>query len=72
MALDENNHRLFVACRNSTTLRVINVRTGKHIQSISCSGDADDVFMMQEIARYLFQQAEVTSMFSKQEMIETY
>jgi DNA-binding beta-propeller fold protein YncE len=44
MALDEENNRLFVGCRSPATLRVINTQTGKDIQSISCSGDADDVF----------------------------
>ncbi len=44
MALDEENHRLFVACRSPATLRMIDTQTGKDIQSIDCSGDADDVF----------------------------
>ena len=44
MALDENNHRLFIGCRSPATLRMIDTQTGKDIQSISCSGDVDDVF----------------------------
>src|SRR6266487_4715208 len=44
MALDEENNRLFIGCRSPATLRMINTQTGKDIHSISCSGDADDVF----------------------------
>ena len=44
MALDEENHRIFVACRSPATLHMIDTQTGKNIQSINCSGDADDVF----------------------------
>jgi WD40 repeat protein len=44
MALDEENNRLFIAYRSPATLRVINTQTGQYIHSISCSGDADDVF----------------------------
>jgi DNA-binding beta-propeller fold protein YncE len=44
MALDEENNRLFIGCRSPATLQVINTQTGKGIQSVSCSGDADDVF----------------------------
>jgi DNA-binding beta-propeller fold protein YncE len=44
MALDEKNNRLFIGCRSPATLRMINTGTGKDLFSISCSGDADDVF----------------------------
>jgi hypothetical protein len=44
MALDEGHNRLFVGCRNPAKLRMINTTTGKDIQSITCSQDADDVF----------------------------
>jgi len=44
MAIDEENHRLFVACRNPATLRMISADTGKDLFVVSCSGDADDVF----------------------------
>lgn len=44
MALDERNNRLFIGCRSPATLRMINTQTGKDIYSISCSGDADDIF----------------------------
>jgi WD40 repeat protein len=44
MALDNDNNRLFIGCRSPATLRMIDTQTGKNIRSISCSGDADDVF----------------------------
>ena len=44
MALDASNNRLFIGCRNPATLRVVNTQTGKDINTLSCSGDADDVF----------------------------
>jgi DNA-binding beta-propeller fold protein YncE len=44
MALDAENNRLFIGCRHPATLRIIDIRSEKDIQSISCSGDADDVF----------------------------
>jgi len=44
MSLDNENNRLFIGCRSPATLRMINTQTGKDIHSISCVGDADDVF----------------------------
>ena len=44
MALDAEDNRLFIGCRNPATLRMINTLTGKDITSIKCSADADDVF----------------------------
>jgi len=44
MALDVDNNRLFIGCRNPATLRVVNTQTGKNISSLNCSGDVDDVF----------------------------
>jgi YVTN family beta-propeller protein len=44
MALDEENNRLFIGCRNPAMLRMIDTQTGKDISVTSCSGDADDVF----------------------------
>jgi len=44
MALDEQHNRLFIGCRSPGTLRVINTETGKDISSMSCTGDADDLF----------------------------
>lgn len=44
MALDERNHRLYIGCRSPAKLRMIDMETGKDISTVSCSGDADDVF----------------------------
>lgn len=44
MAFDEEYNRLFIGCRSPATLRMINTQSGKDIHSISCTGDADDVF----------------------------
>lgn len=44
MALDEQHSRLFIGCRSPGTLRVINTKNGKDISSMSCTGDADDLF----------------------------
>jgi len=44
MALDEAHHRLFVGCRHSPTLLIIDTQTGKTITSFSIDGDTDDIF----------------------------
>jgi DNA-binding beta-propeller fold protein YncE len=44
MALDEPNHRLFVGCRNPAKLLVLDTATGAVVQSLDCTGDADDLF----------------------------
>ena len=44
MALDERNNRLYIGCRSPAKLRMIDTETGKDISTVSCSGDADDVF----------------------------
>jgi len=44
MALDERDHRLYIGCRSPAKLRMIDTETGKDISTVSCSGDADDVF----------------------------
>ena len=44
MAVDETNHRLFIACRNPSKVLVMNSKSGKTITTFNCSGDADDVF----------------------------
>jgi hypothetical protein len=48
MALDANNDRLFIGCRNPAILRVVDTQTGKDINTSGCSGDADDVFYDEE------------------------
>lgn len=44
MALDETNHRLFVACRIPSRLVVLNTDSGNVVAKIDVTGDADDVF----------------------------
>src|SRR5215218_1575911 len=44
MALDETNHRLFIATRSPAKLLVLDTDTGKQITSLDSSGDADDIF----------------------------
>ncbi|MGE5215113.1 MAG: YncE family protein [Nitrospirota bacterium] len=44
MALDETNHRLFVACRIPSKLVVLNTDSGKVVAKLDIDGDADDVF----------------------------
>ncbi|MEO6040070.1 MAG: hypothetical protein ABIQ93_16775 [Saprospiraceae bacterium] len=45
MAINENDHHLFIGCRRPATLRVIDTQTGKGIANLPCSGDADEVFI---------------------------
>jgi len=44
MALDENDHRLFVVTRLPARLLVFDTNTGKIIQKLPAVGDCDDVF----------------------------
>lgn len=44
MSLDETNHRLFVGCRHSPKLLIIDTKTGKTISSFEIDSDVDDVF----------------------------
>lgn len=44
LALDEANHRLFVACRMPAKLIVLNTDSGAPVTSIQISGDPDDIF----------------------------
>jgi hypothetical protein len=43
MALDEPNHRLFIATRNPPKLFVYNTDTGKVVTSLPCVGVNDDM-----------------------------
>jgi DNA-binding beta-propeller fold protein YncE len=43
IALDEKNHRLFVACRRPARLLVLDTASGKTVASIETGGDADDM-----------------------------
>jgi YVTN family beta-propeller protein len=44
MALDEEDHRLFIVCRLPARLVVMDTNTGKVIEKLSVIGDSDDVF----------------------------
>lgn len=44
MALDEENHRLFVGCRKPATFLVLDTKTGKTIMAAECVADCDDLF----------------------------
>ena len=44
MALDEQNHRLFVVTRLPARLLVMDTSSGKTVQTLSAVGDCDDVF----------------------------
>lgn len=47
MALDEANHRLFVATRFPARLLVMETGSGKTVQKLSAVGDCDDIFFDQ-------------------------
>lgn len=44
MALDEKDHRLFIACRRPAELLALDTQSGKIIARIPCAGDADDLW----------------------------
>lgn len=44
MALDESNHRLFVACRRPGQLLVLDTRDGRIVATLDCADDCDDLF----------------------------
>lgn len=44
MSLDEKNHRLFVGCRHSPKLLVIDTQIGKTVASLDIDRDVDDIF----------------------------
>ena len=44
MALDENQHRLFVGFRSPANLNVYDTETGKLITTVDTVGDVDDIF----------------------------
>ena len=45
MALDEPNHRLFVATRQPAVLQVYDTATGRRVSELALCGDADDLFL---------------------------
>jgi YVTN family beta-propeller protein len=44
MALDEQDHRLFIGCRNPAEVLIYDTDTGKMTDHFSCVGDTDDLF----------------------------
>jgi DNA-binding beta-propeller fold protein YncE len=44
MALDEDDHRLFIVCRLPARLVVLDTKSGKVIENLPAIGDSDDVF----------------------------
>jgi len=44
MALDEENHRIFVGCRRPAQVLVYDTTTGKEVASFDIVGDTDDLF----------------------------
>jgi DNA-binding beta-propeller fold protein YncE len=44
MALDEENHRLFVGCRRPAKVLVFDTASGKEVSSFDIVGDTDDLF----------------------------
>ena len=44
MALDANNHRIFIGCRQPAKLLVIDTGSGKTIASLDTDSDTDDIF----------------------------
>jgi len=51
MALDEANRRLFVGCRQSAALIVLDSDSGKDVAAVAIDGDTDDVFYDQKRSR---------------------
>ena len=51
MALDEPNHRLFIATRRPAALLVYDTENGKRVASLASCGDADDLFFDAETKR---------------------
>jgi DNA-binding beta-propeller fold protein YncE len=44
MAVDEKEHRLFIACRHPAKIIVMDDQTGNVLSAVGCSSDADDLF----------------------------
>jgi len=51
MALDEPNHRLFIGCRQSARLAVLDSGDGRAITDVGISGDTDDLFYDAKLKR---------------------
>jgi DNA-binding beta-propeller fold protein YncE len=51
MALDDDQHRLMVVCREPARMLVIDTQSGKRVAAVDCVGDADDVWFDRETHR---------------------
>jgi len=51
MALDEENHRLFVGCRKPAKVVVLDTESGNVAGEMECSGDTDDLFCDAKLKR---------------------
>jgi YVTN family beta-propeller protein len=51
MSLDEENHRLFIGCRNPAEVLVYDTESGKIATRFACAGDTDDLFYDQRTKR---------------------
>jgi DNA-binding beta-propeller fold protein YncE len=67
MALDESNHRLFIATRNPPTFFVFNTDTGKVIASLPCVGVNDDMTFDAKRKRIYITGDGATSVFAQRD-----
>lgn len=51
MALDEDEHRLFVGCRKPAHVAVFDTTSGKIVATFDCVGDTDDLFYDRALKR---------------------
>jgi DNA-binding beta-propeller fold protein YncE len=51
MALDEQNHRLFIGCREPARLAILDLRDGRLVTDLGISGDTDDLFYDSKLKR---------------------
>jgi DNA-binding beta-propeller fold protein YncE len=45
LALDEDNHRVFVGCRKEPMIVILDSETGKEVAGVPIPGDVDDLFL---------------------------
>ena len=67
MALDEPNHRLFIATRQPAKFFVYNTDTGKVVISLPCAGFNDDMWFDTARKRIYVTGSETTSVFEQQD-----
>ena len=67
MALDEDNHRLFIATRQPAKFFVYNTDTGKTVTVLPCAGFNDDMWFDAARKRIYVTGSETTSVFEQQD-----